>query len=92
MKPHAPGADPVTQPTRSDSDLSDDAGEPGDSQHALDNPGATMFSLVMLVWTRRGTAYGYDDYAGWMAEAGLTRPASHPLPGVPTTWLISEGA
>jgi 2-polyprenyl-3-methyl-5-hydroxy-6-metoxy-1,4-benzoquinol methylase len=59
---------------------------------ALENPGATMFSLVMLVWTRSGKAYGYDDYAAWMTEAGLTRPASHPLPGMPTTWLISERA
>lgn len=57
---------------------------------ALENPGATMFSLVMLVWTRSGKAYGYDDYAAWMTEAGLTQPASHPLPGMPTTWLISE--
>jgi 2-polyprenyl-3-methyl-5-hydroxy-6-metoxy-1,4-benzoquinol methylase len=57
---------------------------------ALENPGATMFSLVMLVWTRSGKAYSYDDYAAWMSEAGLTRPAAHPLPGMPTTWLISE--
>lgn len=59
---------------------------------ALENPGATMFSLVMLVWTRGGKAYSYDDYAAWMSAASLTRPASHPVPGMPTTWLISERA
>ncbi len=57
---------------------------------ALENPGATMFSLVMLVWTRQGKAYSTDDYAAWMVEAGLTRPSAHPLPGMPTTWLIAE--
>lgn len=59
---------------------------------ALENPGATMFSLVMLVWSRGGKAYGYEDYAAWMKGAGLTRPSSHPLPGMPSTWLISERA
>jgi hypothetical protein len=57
---------------------------------ALENPGATMFSLVMLVWTRHGKAYAHDDYATWMIEAGLTRPSAHPMPGMPTTWLIAE--
>jgi C-methyltransferase len=57
---------------------------------ALENPGATMFSLVMLVWTRRGKAYERADYEAWMLEAGLSRPTSHPLPGMPTSWLISR--
>jgi len=57
---------------------------------ALENPGATMFSLVMLVWTRHGKAYAQSDYATWMSEAGLSRPSAHPLPGLPTTWLIAD--
>jgi C-methyltransferase len=57
---------------------------------ALENPGATMFSLVMLVWTRHGKAYSHEDYTAWMTEAGLARPSAHPLPGMPTTWLIAE--
>ena len=56
----------------------------------LENPGATMFSLVMLVWTRSGKAYSEDDYVAWMLEAGLRRPSAHPMPGMPNTWLISE--
>ena len=57
---------------------------------ALENPGATMFSLVMLVWTRHGKAYAQADYASWMLEAGLARPSAHPLAGMPTSWLIAE--
>jgi hypothetical protein len=49
---------------------------------ALENPGATMFSLVMLVWTESGKAYAEDDYVAWMHEADLTRPSAHPLPGM----------
>lgn len=56
----------------------------------VENPGATMFSLVMLVWTRTGQAYAEADYAAWMAAAGLAQPRAHPLPGMPTTWLVAE--
>ncbi len=59
---------------------------------ALENPGATLFSLVMLVWTRAGKAYPQADYEAWMLEAGLTRPAAHALPGMPTSWLIAQRA
>jgi C-methyltransferase len=59
---------------------------------ALENPGATMFSLVMLVWTKSGKTYAEDDYVAWMLEAGLKRPSAHPLPGMPTTWLIGARA
>jgi 2-polyprenyl-3-methyl-5-hydroxy-6-metoxy-1,4-benzoquinol methylase len=56
----------------------------------LDNPGATMFSVAMLVWTRGGKAYEPSDYERWMLEAGLSRPLAHPLPGMPTTWLVAR--
>jgi 2-polyprenyl-3-methyl-5-hydroxy-6-metoxy-1,4-benzoquinol methylase len=59
---------------------------------ALENPAATLFSLVMLVWTRAGKAYAQSDYEAWMLEAGLARPTAHALPGMPTTWLIAERA
>jgi C-methyltransferase len=57
---------------------------------ALENPAASLFSLVMLVWTRAGKAYPQSDYEGWMLEAGLSRPAAHPLPGMPTSWLVAQ--
>jgi 2-polyprenyl-3-methyl-5-hydroxy-6-metoxy-1,4-benzoquinol methylase len=57
---------------------------------ALENPGATMFSLVMLVWTRHGKAYSNADYSTWMTEAGLATPSAHPMAGMPTSWLIAE--
>jgi len=59
---------------------------------ALENPAATLFSLVMLVWTRSGKAYGQSDYETWMLEAGLSRPVAHPLPGMPTSWLVTQRA
>ena len=58
----------------------------------ISNPGATMFSLIMLVWTRAGRAYGQDEYTAWMTEAGLARPTAHPLPGMPSTWLVATRA
>jgi C-methyltransferase len=57
---------------------------------AIENPGATMFSLIMLVWTRSGESDAERDPAGWISEAGLGRPSAHPLPGTPTTWLTAE--
>jgi C-methyltransferase len=57
---------------------------------ALENPGATMFSLVMLIWTRSGKAYAADDYTAWMIESGFKKPSVHPLAGMPTTWMIGE--
>jgi C-methyltransferase len=58
----------------------------------VENPGATLFSLVMLVWTRAGKAYSQGDYESWMLEAGLSRPTAHPLAGMPTTWLVAQRA
>ena len=59
---------------------------------ALENPGASMFSLVMLVWTRHGKAYSEADYNTWMLEAGLKKPSVHAAPGMPTTWMLGERA
>ncbi len=59
---------------------------------ALENPGASMFSLVMLVWTRHGKAYSEADYNTWMLEAGLKKPSVHAAPGMPTTWMMGERA
>lgn len=57
---------------------------------ALENPGATMFSLAMLVWTRSGKAHERADYEAWMLEAGLSTPTVHPAPGMPTSWLVAR--
>jgi C-methyltransferase len=56
----------------------------------LENPGATMFSLAMLVWTRSGKAYARADYEAFMLEAGLSKPTAHPAPGMPTSWLVAR--
>jgi hypothetical protein len=57
---------------------------------ADDNPGAAMFSVVMLVWTRKGEAYSGDDYRAWFAEAGLKPLGVYPNPGMPTSLVIAE--
>jgi hypothetical protein len=44
------------------------------------------------VSTRAGKAYSQTDYEAWLLEAGLSRPAAHPLPGMPTSWLVAHRA
>jgi C-methyltransferase len=55
-----------------------------------DNPGARMFSIVMLMWTRKGQAFGSADYRRWLEGAGLSAPTLHASAGMPTSWLLSE--
>jgi C-methyltransferase len=55
-----------------------------------DNPGAAMFAVTMLIWTRKGEAYAADDYRGWFTAAGLTPPAVHASAGTPTSFLLSD--
>lgn len=57
-----------------------------------DNPGAAMFSVVMLVWTRKGEAYSADDYRAWFVEAGLKPLGVHPSAGMPTSFVIADKA
>lgn len=59
---------------------------------ADDNPGAAMFSVVMLVWTRKGEAYSADDYRAWFVEAGLKPLGVHPNAAMPTSFVIAEKA
>ena len=56
----------------------------------LENPGAAMFSVVMLMWTQKGESFSLADYTKWFAEAGLATPAPHPSQGMPATWLIAD--
>lgn len=58
----------------------------------LSNPAATLFSLTMLMWTRKGEAYTAEDYRRWFAEAGFKAPAVHASAGMPTSWLVAEKA
>jgi 2-polyprenyl-3-methyl-5-hydroxy-6-metoxy-1,4-benzoquinol methylase len=54
------------------------------------HPGAALFSITMLVWTRHGEAFVADDYRAWMAEAGLRNPAVHAVPMGPTSLVFAE--
>ena len=55
-----------------------------------DNPGAAMFSVVMLVWTRKGEAYSADDYREWLGESGLKPLGVHANTAMPTSFVIAE--
>lgn len=57
---------------------------------ALQNPGAAMFSVIMLGWTRKGEAFGLADYATWFAGAGLSAPEMHASEGMPSSWLLAS--
>ncbi len=56
----------------------------------LSNQFATMFSIVMLVWTKKGEAYAEADYSRWFKAAGLKAPTLHAMAGMPTSWLVTE--
>jgi 2-polyprenyl-3-methyl-5-hydroxy-6-metoxy-1,4-benzoquinol methylase len=53
----------------------------------LADQGGELFSLTMLVWTKKGEAYRSDDYRRWYTAAGLAAPTVHPMG--PTAWLIA---
>jgi 2-polyprenyl-3-methyl-5-hydroxy-6-metoxy-1,4-benzoquinol methylase len=55
-----------------------------------DAPAATMFSTIMLMWTRKGESYATGDYKGWFAEAGLGAPEVHPSQGLPSVWMLAD--
>lgn len=56
----------------------------------LANPGAAMFSVVMLMWTQKGESFTMGDYAKWFTDAGVAAPEAHQSEGMPATWLIAE--
>ena len=57
-----------------------------------DNPGAAMFSVMMLVWTRKGEAYSAGDYRAWFVESGLKPIGEYASAPMPTSFLIAEKA
>ena len=57
---------------------------------ALGNPGAAMFSVVMLMWTQKGESFTLADYTRWFADAGLSAPEAHASQGMPATWLLGQ--
>jgi 2-polyprenyl-3-methyl-5-hydroxy-6-metoxy-1,4-benzoquinol methylase len=57
---------------------------------ALSNPGAVLFSSVMLVWTRKGESYSEGDYKQWLTDAGLVWGGAHPSAGMPSSWVFAD--
>jgi C-methyltransferase len=56
----------------------------------VSNPGAVLFSVTMLNWTKKGEAYGVGDYTKWLTEAGFKKPDVHPSAGMPATFLVAD--
>lgn len=52
-------------------------------------PAAALISVIMLVRTTGGRIYTVDDYRTMLAEAGLSDPELHDIPGMPTRMLIA---
>jgi cyclopropane fatty-acyl-phospholipid synthase-like methyltransferase len=53
----------------------------------LADHGGELFSITMLVSSKKGEAYRSDDYRRWFAAAGLPAPSLHAMG--PTAWLIA---
>jgi C-methyltransferase len=60
--------------------------------HDLSNPGATMFAVTMLMWTKHGQTFTADEYRAWMTEAGLGGFEVHPSQGMPASWMLAKKA
>jgi C-methyltransferase len=58
----------------------------------LTNPGAVLFSVTMLNWTKKGEAYGVADYTRWLTEGGFKKPSVHSSAGMPSAFLIADKA
>jgi 2-polyprenyl-3-methyl-5-hydroxy-6-metoxy-1,4-benzoquinol methylase len=60
------------------------------SDPAVANKGAALFSMIMLVSTRKGRAYSVADYRAWAEKAKL-RPLDHvPVEGMPSSVVFAE--
>jgi C-methyltransferase len=55
-----------------------------------DDPFPAVFSVVMLAWTREGSAYPVSDYQRWLAETGFAAPELHDGRGMPSRFIIAE--
>lgn len=55
-----------------------------------DEPFPSLFSVIMLVWTREGQAHPLSTYERLLEEAGFAPPEIHQAAGMPSRFVISE--
>jgi C-methyltransferase len=60
------------------------------AESPADDPFPALFSVVMLAWTRDGSAYPVSDYEAWLADAGFAAPEIHDGRGMPSRMIIAE--
>ena len=53
-------------------------------------PTAAAFSMTMLANTDSGDAYTFSEYEKMFGNAGFTKSALHPVPGMPQQVVVSE--
>jgi C-methyltransferase len=52
-------------------------------------PVPALFSVIMLVHTRRGRSYALADYEAMLTRAGFGAPELHDIPGLPTRVIVA---
>jgi ubiquinone/menaquinone biosynthesis C-methylase UbiE len=55
-----------------------------------EDPFPAIFSVIMLVWTREGSAHPVADYERWLAAAGFAAPEIHEGRGMPSRFIVAE--
>jgi ubiquinone/menaquinone biosynthesis C-methylase UbiE len=53
------------------------------------DPFPSLFSVIMLAWTREGEAYPLETYERMLADAGFASPEVHDSIGMPSRFLIA---
>ncbi len=51
---------------------------------------SSLFSLIMLVWTRHGGAPSLPALERMLSAAGFEAPEVHPVPRMPTSIVVAE--
>jgi ubiquinone/menaquinone biosynthesis C-methylase UbiE len=59
-------------------------------QQPAEEPFASLFSVIMLAWTREGEAYPLETYERMLTDAGFASPEVHESIGMPSRFLIAE--
>jgi C-methyltransferase len=54
-----------------------------------EEPFPSLFSVIMLAWTREGEAYPLETYERLLADTGLAAPEVHESIGMPSRFLIA---
>jgi C-methyltransferase len=60
------------------------------AENPADEPFPALFSVVMLAWTREGSAHTVADYTRWLTDSGFAAPDIHDGRGLPSRIIVAE--